>query len=112
MTSRRSSGSNREESEVDPTRSQNITVSCLRSALSARGVGVAITGAGAATSPTGLPQPPQNLAVSSFSNPQTGQGDGSGDPHWAQNRLVAAFSAMQLGQRIWCPLARTDPVRR
>jgi hypothetical protein len=46
-----------------------------------------------------LPQPPQNLAVGSFSNPHAGQGDGSGAPHWAQKRLVAAFSAMQLGQR-------------
>ena len=51
-------------------------------------------------SPTGLPQPPQNFAACSFSNPQAGHGEGSGDPHWAQKRLVAAFSAMQLGQRI------------
>src|SRR5580704_3411276 len=29
--------------------------------------------------------------------------DGSGVPHCAQKRLVATFSAMQLGQRIWCP---------
>jgi hypothetical protein len=28
-----------------------------------------------------------------------GQGEDSGDPHWAQKRLIAAFSAMQLGQR-------------
>jgi hypothetical protein len=49
-----------------------------------------------------LPQPPQNLAVGSFSNPQAGHGEGSGAPHWAQKRLVAAFSAMQLGQRIRC----------
>jgi hypothetical protein len=52
----------------------------------------------------GLPQPPQNFAVGSFSKPQAGQGIGSGAPHWAQKRLVAAFSAMQLGQRIWCAL--------
>ncbi len=32
MTSRRSSGSRRDESSVEPTRSQNITVSCRRSA--------------------------------------------------------------------------------
>jgi hypothetical protein len=47
-----------------------------------------------------LPQPPQNSAVGSFSKPQAGQGKGSGDPHLAQYRLVAAFSTMQLGQRI------------
>jgi hypothetical protein len=58
-----------------------------------------VTGAGAATSPTGLPQPPQNFAAGSFSNPQAGHGEGSGDPHWAQKRRVAAFSAVQLRQR-------------
>jgi hypothetical protein len=52
-----------------------------------------------ATWPTGFPQPPQNLAAGSFSNPQAGQGDGSDDPHCAQKRLVVALSAMQLGQR-------------
>src|SRR6516165_5868518 len=35
MTSRRSSGSRRDESSVEPTRSQNMTVSCRRSARSA-----------------------------------------------------------------------------
>jgi hypothetical protein len=103
MTSRKSSGSSRAESAVEPTRSQNITVSCRRSAPSARrGAGTA-AGAGAATSPIGLPQPPQNLAAGSFSKPQAGQGDGNGAPHSAQKRLAAAFSAVQLGQRIWCP---------
>jgi hypothetical protein len=37
--------------------------------------------------------------MGSFSKPQAGQGNGSDVPHWAQKRLVAAFSAMQLGQR-------------
>src|SRR5216684_1599033 len=37
MTSRRSSGSKRTDSGVEPTRSQNITVSWRRSAASARG---------------------------------------------------------------------------
>src|SRR5258706_8588908 len=109
MISRTSSGSSCDESAVEPTRSQNITVSSRRSALSMRGGAGTIVGAGAATSPSDLPQPPQNLAVGSFWNPQAGQGDGSGDPHWAQKRLVAAFSTMQLGQRIWCPLAGTIP---
>jgi hypothetical protein len=35
--------------------------------------------------------------MGSFSKPQAG--DDSDVPHWAQKRLVAAFSAMQLGQR-------------
>src|SRR5215831_12940226 len=95
--SRISSGSSREASAVEPTRSQNITVSWRRSAPSVRG-GSAVAGVGAGTSPIGFPQPPQNLAASSFSKPQAGQGDGSGAPHWAQKRLAVAFSAMQLGQ--------------
>src|SRR6516162_10149351 len=37
MTSRRSSGSRRAESSVEPTRSQNITVSCRRSASARTG---------------------------------------------------------------------------
>jgi len=48
----------------------------------------------------GLPQPPQNLAAISFSKPQTVQGTGRTPPHWAHKRLLAAFSATQLGQRI------------
>src|SRR5215831_934603 len=101
MISRRSSGSRRVESAVEPTRSQNITVSWRRSAASVRGGGGDEPGgAGAVTSPTGFPQPPQNLAVGSFSKPQAAQGDGSGVPHWAQKRLVVVFSALQLGQRI------------
>jgi hypothetical protein len=59
----------------------------------------------------GSPQPPQNFAVPSFWKPQVGHDEGSGDPHSAQKRLVAAFSAMQLGQCIWCTLTQTDAVR-
>jgi hypothetical protein len=43
------------------------------------------------------------LAVGSFSKSQAPHGKGSGDPHSAQKRLVAAFSAMQLEQRIQSP---------
>src|SRR6516162_6502282 len=106
MTSRKSSGSSREASAVEPTRSQNITVSWRRSALSARGGAGIEAGAGGAVSPTGFPQPPQNFAVGSFSKPQTGHGEGSGAPHSAQKRLLAAFSAMQLGQRIGAPCVK------
>jgi len=105
IVSRRSSGSSRDDSAVEPTRSQNITVSCRRSALSTREV-AGTTAGGLAVSSMGLPQPPQNLAVASFSKPQDGQAKGSGVPHSAQKRLVVVFSAMQLGQRIWCPRAK------
>src|SRR5215831_7333686 len=102
MTSRRSSGSSREDNGVEPTRSQNMTVSCRRSAPSMRADAATVDGAEAAPPPTGLPQPPQNFAVVSFSNPQTGQGEGSGAPHSAQKRLVAAFfgHAAQAAHRV------------
>jgi hypothetical protein len=67
-----------------------------------------VAGAGVAVSPTGLPQPPQNLAVGSFSKPQTGHSEGNAVPHWAQKRRVAAFSARQFGQRIRAPLERAN----
>jgi hypothetical protein len=100
MISRRSSGSSRADRGVEPTRSQNITVTCRRSASLRRGGG-AVAGCGAAISSIGLPQPPQNLASLSFAKPQAEQGDGKAAPHRAQKRLVAAFSAMQLEQRIY-----------
>src|ERR1700752_4361873 len=109
MTSRKSSGSSRADSAVEPTRSQNITASCRRSAASTRGVAGLATGVGAAAAPIGLPQPPQNSAEASFSKPQSAHGEGSTAPQRAQKRLVAAFSAMQLGQRILVPpTARTN----
>jgi hypothetical protein len=58
-----------------------------------------------------LPQPPQNFAAGSFSKPQAEQGDGSGAPHSAQKRLIAKFSALQLGQRIRCSPRAREPVR-
>jgi hypothetical protein len=57
-----------------------------------------------------LPQPPQNSAEGSFGNPQFAHGVGSAAPHRAQKRLVAAFSAMQLGQRIRCT-QRREPIQ-
>ena len=93
----------RERRRADQVAEHHRELTPFRS-LDARG-GVGLAGAGAAISPIGLPQPPQNLAVGSFSKPQAGQGDGNGAPHSAQKRLAAAFSAMQLGQRIWCPEA-------
>ena len=100
MTSRRSSGSSRADSAVEPTISQNMTDSCRRSA-SARVATETDIGAAGPACPTGLPQPPQNLAAGSFSKPQAGHCEGSGDPHSAQKRRAPAFSAMQLRQRIY-----------
>ena len=50
MTSRRSSGSMRAESAVEPTRSENITVTWRRSAVS---TGCGVAGGAAATEATG-----------------------------------------------------------
>src|SRR5271169_92234 len=105
-----SSGSSREVSSVEPTRSQNITVSCRRSAPSVRGASDTAGRIGAASA-NGLPQPPQNFAEASLSKPQAGQGKGNDAPHWAQKRLFAPFSAMQLGQRILCPRRRSKRCR-
>jgi len=76
-----------------------MTDSCRRSGSVRVAAGTDIGAAGPAC-PMGLPQPPQNLAAGSFSKPQAGHCEGSGDPHSAQKRRVPAFSARQLGQRI------------
>ncbi len=54
MTSRRSSGSSRAESAVEPTRSQNITVSCRRSASAGAGASrdAAVTAAAGTAAPS------------------------------------------------------------
>ena len=74
-----------------------------------RGGGSAAGGVRAEASPIGLPQPPQNFAVGSFSKPQPGQSEGRGDPHLAQKRLVVAFSALHFKQRIGTSRAR-EPI--
>ena len=60
MSSRNASGSVRSPSDVDPTRSQNTTVTVLR------------TSAAGSTS-NGDPHAEQNRAASAFSRPQEGQ---------------------------------------
>src|SRR5262249_41756677 len=78
MISRMSSGSRRAERAVEPTRSQNITVSWRRSA---EGVGCARAGAvtaGVAVAPApsaviALPQFEQNLAPGRLPAPHDGQ---------------------------------------
>ena len=99
-TSRKSSGSSRDDSGVEPTTSQNITDSCRRSA-SVRVAAETEMGVAGPPCAMGLPQPPQNLAAGSFSKPQAEHCEGNGDPHSAQKRRVPAFSAMQRRQRIY-----------
>jgi hypothetical protein len=107
MISRRSSGSSRAASAVEPMRSQNITVSCRRSA---DGVGKGGTGpcreAGricAAAMPRPAPQSPQNLAPGGFKLPQERQHTGIGAPHSVQKRRPSETSARQLGHSMDAP---------
>jgi hypothetical protein len=91
----------RAERAVEPTRSQNITVSCRRSAA----LGAGFTGGGGAaigvrsvTADSVAPQPPQNLAVGGLSFPQAAQGTGNAAPHSRQNWFPAGTSARQFEQ--------------
>src|SRR5262245_11598686 len=93
MISWRSSGPNWVASAVDPTRSQNITVTCRRSAddggdTGAGGGESAAPAAGAWGGRTARvwPQLAQNLARGGFRWPQDGHASGSDAPHSMQNR--------------------------
>jgi hypothetical protein len=80
-TSRGSSESRRAAIGVEPTRSQNMTVSWWHSALSVRCGVVAACGGGATVSTISLPQPPQNFAIASFSRPHAGRGTARAEAH-------------------------------
>src|SRR5262252_10546004 len=99
MISRRSSGSRRDASAVEPTRSQNSTVSCRRSAddIGAAGRGSAAS-AGALDTPmaSAAPQSTQNFLPGGFSAPHAAQRTGSGVPHLPQNFLPSGLAAPQL----------------
>src|SRR5918911_396231 len=133
MTSRTSSGSVRAANAVEPTRSQNITVSCRRSAdglgaggkaggSSARG-GTAGVGAPVAADACALPvsvsaapQSPQNLLPDGFSAPHAAQRSGSGTPQSPQNLFPSGLAAPQLGQSMPHPAfkdgqRRTEAIR-
>src|SRR4249920_3754981 len=106
MISRMSSGSSRAESAVEPTRSQNMTVSWRRSAdpATCEGCGVAVSVAGlpAASTPVAgslSPHSKQNLALAGFALPQDGQRPKRAAPHSRQNLLPSGMSALQLGHR-------------
>src|SRR5215212_5507278 len=113
MISRRSSGSRRAESAVDPTRSQNITVSWRRSAEESGTAGVRDAGVGdsevdAPAEVSFAPQSPQNLALDGLRLPQDGHDEGIGAPHSMQKRLPCGSSVRQLGHSMAHPTFRVD----
>src|SRR6516164_2905921 len=79
MTSRKSSGSSRAESSVEPTRSQNMTVSCRRSAASTGGAATLAADPGAtppsaAMASSSLRRWPTNVTPRSFRSPAVRRG--------------------------------------
>src|SRR5215471_11057786 len=96
MASRRSSGSSRRPSEVDPTRSTNMTVISRRSG-SGTGVGLS---AGRAVASRATPQSGQNRLSAGFSLPHDLQSHGKAVPQSPQNFLCGATWAPQRGQTI------------
>src|SRR6516165_4624223 len=103
MTSARSSGSSSPASAVEPTRSQNITVRCRRSASVP--VGREALADLSTDNPLLLkvrlvPQSPQNLDSAGFVLPQVGQPSGNAEPHCPQNLLPSGLMAPQAGQSI------------
>jgi len=106
MTFPRSSGSRRVESAVEPTRSQNITVICRRSAEAAArptGDGGAVGGAAsgrATASPSLAPHCAQKRESARLTWPQAPQVKACGVPHCGQKRLSLAISLPQLGQAL------------
>src|SRR5215510_1463731 len=126
-TSRYSSGSSCEESLVESTRSQNITVSCLRSAsdvwdttegdATCIGCSVGVVGAGTSCAGGGtdccpvsdVPHSLQNFAPGRFSVLQEGQAKGSGVPHASQNFAPSRFAVPRLVQSmLCCPYANSS----
>src|SRR5438477_12153011 len=92
MIALKSSGSSLAESAVDPTRSQNSTVSCRRS--TGRESRTVCTTAG--ESPRNLvPQSPQNLFGTGFAAPQARQRRTTAAPQCPQNFFCFGTSAAQ-----------------
>jgi hypothetical protein len=101
MISCRSSGSRRDANAVEPTRSQNITVSWRRSAddISAAGSSdAAPAGAADARMASAAPQLAQNFLLGGLSAPHAVQRTGSGVPQSPQNLFPSRLVAPQLGQ--------------
>src|ERR1700754_1934034 len=119
MTSRRSSGSSFVASAVEPTRSQNITVSWRRSAeelgvdenaegsVTCTTADVDVRGpadsSAAAVSVSAAPQSPQNLLPDGLSAPHALQRKISGAPQSPQILLPSGFTLPQLGQSMSHP---------
>src|SRR5215471_4991333 len=104
MISRMSSGSRRAESAVEPTRSQNITVSWRRSAeevgSSDRGDADAVADSAMVTGfevESLCPHSKQNFALAGLAQPHEGQRIGRAAPHAVQNLSTPGVSAWQLG---------------
>ena len=95
----KSSGSSDVASDVEPARSQNMTVTWRRS-----GTGSARRApAGPASRPRSapvkdLPHPPQNFAVGWLEKVQSGQVTGSDAPQLPQKRAPASFFTPHFGQ--------------
>src|SRR5436190_24178351 len=100
MIALKSSGSSLAESAVDPTRSQNRTVSCRRSI--GREYLAVVTTTGGSTRNL-VPQSPQNLLEAGFAVSQAGQRRTTGDPHCPQNFSCSATSIAQLLHHIGPP---------
>src|SRR5206468_11540162 len=97
MIAPKSSGSSLAESAIDPTRSQNSTVSCRRSI--GRESGAVGTTAGESTRNL-APQSPQNLFRAGFAAPQARQRRATAAPQCPQNFLCSGTSAAQFVQCI------------
>src|SRR5215468_4981289 len=98
MISRMSSGSRRAERAVEPTRSQNMTVSWRRSAEAEGCLLCAMSSAGFAglSAVSALPHFEQNLAPARLVAPQEEQRTGRAAPHVSQNLLSSGISEWQL----------------
>src|SRR5436190_21639366 len=100
-TSRCSSGSKRVASALEPTMSQNITVSWRRSGADADWAGRQAADTGFRAVPVLVarlvPHWGQNLAPGGLVFPQPGHMAGSADPHSAQKLAAVAIGALQLG---------------
>src|SRR5215471_15447876 len=105
MISRMSSGSRRAASAVEPTRSQNMTVSWRRSAEAVGCVIGVTSGAGFAglSAVSALPHFEQNLAPARLVAPQEAQRTGRAAPHASQNLLSSGISEWQLGHSMSAP---------
>src|SRR5262245_59547017 len=102
MISRMSSGSRRAESAVEPTRSQNMTVSWRRSAVTSVREGEAAVEvvAGLVGVSASLKQ---NFAPAGLALPQEGHRAGRAAPQEMQNLLLSGVSEWQLGHSMSAP---------